>query len=573
MFAAAGLGLPFACAAWAWMHDLGGGTFATERLAVAGILLSLSAVATFEFLNSQSALGNSRASLAALLARTDWADLVADRGSTWAERAVARTRATPTAERLPNPRECVATLQAEAETGGVLLRWFATGAVLVGLVGTLYGLGGSITAAVALLMAQSAGDSATLSQGMAAALEPLTFCFQTSLLGVVVSLVLTLARIVQDAEIDAHMAEIEELLSERMSSSLFPHWRGPAERIEAAMAGLAAAAAQMALVPQAIKNASIEVAGQVAGEVRRELAGVKDGVTAAAREGFRAAGAETLQALAAQDEPRRRQTAELAKQLAAAGAALTAAEATIRGDHDHMIAAAVKLDAVHAAITTRTTALLSRHVQEVGDLTAKERAALLKEATVQVDQMLSAQRAESTRVTAELNRQGGVVTAALAAAATSIGETAGGQLDAARVVAATTGTTVANLTAAAKASDAALRGGAAAHTEAAKSAAKAAEGATRAAAAVTAAAAGAFGTLGELKSETAATRGAIETLARRMSELASVELAAAQAAIREEVDAARLAVLALAATPPAETMLLDEVDEAPVVGAAHGEAS
>lgn len=527
------------------LTDPAGAAYAMERRAIALVLLGLSALATFEFWASQRLVVASRSRLTSLRSLVDWSELPSELGSTWVERAITRMRLTPATERLPLPQDAVAALRAEAETGGVVLRWFATGAVLVGLIGTLYGLGGSITEAVDLLKTPSSGDSNALAQGMAAALEPLTFCFKTSLLGVVVSLFLTLARIVQDAEIDAHMTDITDLLAERMSSSLFPDWQDPVARIEAAMVGLTGAAAQIAKVPEAMKEASVYIASNIAAEVRRELRGLIDRLTEATRDGLRDAGGETLRILAAQEEPRRLQTFEVAKQLESVVRALVAAETTIRTDHDHMLSAAVRLDGVHDQITKRTSELLVKHLEEFGKVAAGDRAAHAKEAVRLVEHMIAAQRAEAVHVTDGLNRQAGLVGTALTDAASLLREAADGQLKASRALATTTGTVAANLTKAAKLSESAVTEGTAATIEAAKSAAKAAETTNRAAAAVGAAAAGAFGTLAELRSETAATRGALEAMARRMAELADVELAEAHRSIHAEGEAVALAVRAL----------------------------
>lgn len=126
---------------------------------------------------------------------------------------------------LPDASRFVDPVWNQADKSSTMLRWFAGGAVLVGLLGTLYGLGGAIDGALGVLA--ESGDSENFTSGFGAALAPLQYAFFASGAGVANSLGLILIRTVHQAEIDAHFGEIELELASRMHDQFFSTWRPP----------------------------------------------------------------------------------------------------------------------------------------------------------------------------------------------------------------------------------------------------------------------------------------------------------------------------------------------------------
>jgi hypothetical protein len=178
-------------------------------------------------------------------------DAAADARSTWFglivghvnEIAAASTRTIGTGDaprryvdldRLPSGAEIVDSIRGEVDRTAVTLRWFAGGAVLVGLLGTLVGLSGAIHEAVEVLKAANglttAGSGGLDFEKLARALSPLALSFVCSGCGVLASLVLLLVRQAYESDVDAHLSAVERWLDVHMPE-FFTGWKSPAIRL------------------------------------------------------------------------------------------------------------------------------------------------------------------------------------------------------------------------------------------------------------------------------------------------------------------------------------------------------
>lgn len=227
--------------AWRWRNN----PLGTELLCICGVMGFVSVLALCEFGVAQwGFLAESRNRLHAL-SQSGWPpsdDKTLLRS--WFGRVVLATReieqnsasAHQPLEVLPDPADIVAPIRAQAETATILLRWFATAAVLVGLLGTLYGLKealASVASVIEALGTQPAVGSSTQPPNLAALAGPLKtlqFCFFGSAMGVATSIALSLLRAVYEADLDEHFGELEHALRARLPT-LFPSWRSPTQRL------------------------------------------------------------------------------------------------------------------------------------------------------------------------------------------------------------------------------------------------------------------------------------------------------------------------------------------------------
>jgi hypothetical protein len=210
-----------------------------EVLAVDGLLMGLLltslGVAAAELRgleNSKRALRIARASGTPPPKGETWVSLVSEHVAELASGG-SGSAAADERESLPSGADLVDSIRGEAERAAVTLRWFAGAAVLVGLLGTLFGLIDAIHGAVLVLegaASEHAQDGVDSLQRLSGALGPLGSAFGCSGAGVLASLLLLLVRQTYESELDAHFSAIERWLDTTIPSR-FPRWRSQAARM------------------------------------------------------------------------------------------------------------------------------------------------------------------------------------------------------------------------------------------------------------------------------------------------------------------------------------------------------
>lgn len=132
----------------------------------------------------------------------------------------------PPAE-VPDPTVIVDPVRAQAEKSALMLRWLSGAAVLVGLVGTLFGLSHAIGGAIEAFAKASSNGNLEFGR----ALDPLRFCFLSSLEGVTASFGLGLLRLTYEADLDVHFAEVGWALRLHQERVLYANWRPPGQLV------------------------------------------------------------------------------------------------------------------------------------------------------------------------------------------------------------------------------------------------------------------------------------------------------------------------------------------------------
>jgi hypothetical protein len=275
-----------------------------EVLAVDGLLMGLLltslGVAAAELRgleNSKRALRIARASGTPPPKGETWVSLVSEHLAELAS-ASPGSAAADERESLPSGADLVDSIRGEAERAAVTLRWFAGAAVLVGLLGTLFGLIDAIRGAVFVLegaASEHAQDSVDSLQRLSGALGPLGSAFGCSGAGVLASLLLLLVRQTYESELDAHFSAIERWLDTTIPSR-FPRWRSQAARM------LSVAEVIRTNHEEALRKTDEvldEVMAKAIGAIASQLAPIGDQVAQAATRGLQASSAQILGQLTA----------------------------------------------------------------------------------------------------------------------------------------------------------------------------------------------------------------------------------------------------------------------------------
>lgn len=124
-----------------------------------------------------------------------------------------------------------------------VLRWAAPSAVMLGLIGTLYGLGSLIPSLSAAL--EQGSTAGVQSDALRGKLDSLREGFLLSIAGVLVSLGLSLLRATHERDLDRHFADIEAGLQRCLLQTFFAKWRPPTEQMQQAGAALYEAGTKM----------------------------------------------------------------------------------------------------------------------------------------------------------------------------------------------------------------------------------------------------------------------------------------------------------------------------------------
>lgn len=192
----------------------------------------------------------------------------------------------PSAEQIVNPIR----QRADVPT---ILRWAAPSTVMIGLVGTLYGLGSVISPLANAIDAQvqdSHSQPGLRGNGqpeIKGKLNPLREGFLVSMAGVLVSLGLSLLRTRHEREIDIHFADIEASLQRHLRYAFFEHWRPPTDQLQQAGIEMNALAGQLKNIFETIdKETRILVARNIKA-VEDKLHAFQESIPAQIDEGIR----------------------------------------------------------------------------------------------------------------------------------------------------------------------------------------------------------------------------------------------------------------------------------------------
>lgn len=285
-----------------------------------GLLLTSLGVAAAELRgleSSKRALRAARASGTPPPKGATWVSLVSEHLSELASGSAAGGEVER--ESLPSGADLVDSIRGEAERAAVTLRWFAGAAVLVGLLGTLFGLIDAIHGAVLVLegaASEHAQDGVDSLQRLSAALGPLGSAFGCSGAGVLASLLLLLVRQTYESELDAHFSAIERWLDATMPSR-FPRWRSSAARMLSVADVIRTNHEEVLQKTDEVLRKTDEVMRQAIGAVAAQLAPVGDRLITAVGQGLQASSSPLLKQLEAARRDERDQLDKAVKQLTA----------------------------------------------------------------------------------------------------------------------------------------------------------------------------------------------------------------------------------------------------------------
>lgn len=142
-------------------------------------------------------------------------------------------------DKLPEPLDLLDPIREIARHSALVLKWSSGSAVLIGLLGTLYGLGNAIELVLlAVSQLSTTGDSSqqSLVTLLTNGLSPMKTCFVSSGAGVMTCLALSALKMLYETELDCHFLELEADCQLRIWADFFPEWQPPALRLEAQQA-------------------------------------------------------------------------------------------------------------------------------------------------------------------------------------------------------------------------------------------------------------------------------------------------------------------------------------------------
>jgi hypothetical protein len=277
---------------------LNGKSGARERLIVGAAMLTLLTISGAESFFATRKIRASRKRLRGLTPQSaSWSTAAPSRtrsqdSSTWLDDVSRRANDLADASRgpdgdfdldeLPLAADLVQPVRAEAEKLALILRWFSQTAVLVGLVGTLYGLGLAINGAVSALN----GTQVRLDD-LKKALEPLTLCFTSSGFGVITSLALGLLRLVYEVDLDFHFAELEAWLACKLRGEFFASWSPPSHRIASTIGELSKVTTSLEQLSRHINDNTNKLLKTSLDAIEQKVGPIPEKLSAALEKGLR----------------------------------------------------------------------------------------------------------------------------------------------------------------------------------------------------------------------------------------------------------------------------------------------
>lgn len=179
----------------------------------------------------------------------------------------------------------------------VVLEWFAGAAVLIGLCGTLFGLGAAIAAAIQALSGVSLppGEFSpdalrtaqqVMSENLSKALAPLEFCFLSSLAGVGVALGLSLQRSSVLGFADLAFDGLEHDLRVNGRRLLPRVWLSPARRQQLVAAGLEKTSRDVAGMQQRLQDSMQQILGDAVDTIKTQLKPIGENLAEALGKGI-----------------------------------------------------------------------------------------------------------------------------------------------------------------------------------------------------------------------------------------------------------------------------------------------
>ena len=217
------------------------------------------------------------------------------------------------ADTLPTAEFIIARTRSLAERDVLVLRWFASSAVLLGVMGTVYGLGDAIGHAVDAM--RGAGSTELLMTSLSASLEPLRFSFACSFEAVATSVALTFARQLDQADTDLHFLALEQVLTARLRTDVFTDWRSSGDRMADEAIKFNSLGERVKDLSEQMNRATEQVLRDATEAIKKDLQSLPGEMVASIKGGLTEGSDQVLRSLARREADREERHVQLVEQM------------------------------------------------------------------------------------------------------------------------------------------------------------------------------------------------------------------------------------------------------------------